>query len=199
MNTLKVPVTSIGETGYAFEALAPLEEIQPSCTESLPVREVKITGMFTPVGQSYLFRGAIKGIFSEACWRCLEPVQKEICFSVVWVFEEGPFHNYEELGHPADEENNLGDYENSDAESKRSFQGLEIDLAPYIWEELVLALPSSFVCDIACRGLCPHCGVNLNLESCRCSDTATSMPSGNNSLAALARLFPDLAPSKNKE
>jgi len=43
-----------------------------------------------------------------------------------------------------------------------------VDLTPDIRESMVLALPSYPVCSPDCRGLCSHCGANLNKRSCAC-------------------------------
>ncbi|MDO9543137.1 MAG: DUF177 domain-containing protein [Kiritimatiellia bacterium] len=43
-----------------------------------------------------------------------------------------------------------------------------IDLTPEMREDILLALPMVAVCSDTCRGLCSGCGVNLNLENCRC-------------------------------
>lgn len=47
----------------------------------------------------------------------------------------------------------------------------EIDLAPLVREYAWLAIPMKHLCDPECKGLCPHCGVNLNVETCQCEDT----------------------------
>lgn len=44
-----------------------------------------------------------------------------------------------------------------------------IDLGQLMGEQLQLSLPMKPLCSEACRGLCPECGVNLNVESCNCS------------------------------
>ena len=33
-------------------------------------------------------------------------------------------------------------------------------------EQVVLAVPVKVICRQDCKGLCPHCGKNLNLEQC---------------------------------
>jgi uncharacterized protein len=43
-----------------------------------------------------------------------------------------------------------------------------IDLNETIRQALLLSLPIKPVCHPDCKGLCPGCGVNLNLESCDC-------------------------------
>ncbi|MGH7864608.1 MAG: YceD family protein [Candidatus Binataceae bacterium] len=49
-----------------------------------------------------------------------------------------------------------------------SYAGEEIDLSPLVREQMILALSSRALCDDNCRGLCPHCGQNLNLAQCAC-------------------------------
>ena len=44
----------------------------------------------------------------------------------------------------------------------------EIDLAPAIREEVLLAIPDYPVCESTCEGLCPGCGVRLADEACVC-------------------------------
>jgi len=46
----------------------------------------------------------------------------------------------------------------------------ELDLAPLIREHAWLAIPIKHLCDPECKGLCPHCGVNLNTDSCECEE-----------------------------
>lgn len=40
-------------------------------------------------------------------------------------------------------------------------------------ETLILDHSLSFVCRRECRGLCPHCGINLNESQCQCSEQAS--------------------------
>lgn len=44
----------------------------------------------------------------------------------------------------------------------------EIDLTPIVCERIVLALPTRPLCNEACKGLCAHCGANLNNAPCAC-------------------------------
>jgi len=43
-----------------------------------------------------------------------------------------------------------------------------IDLTEDIRQELLIVLTGIMLCEEDCRGLCPHCGVNLNARTCRC-------------------------------
>ncbi|QWR76901.1 YceD family protein [Candidatus Magnetomonas plexicatena] len=48
----------------------------------------------------------------------------------------------------------------------------EIDIAQMLREQVILNVSISAVCSDSCRGLCPVCGVNLNMESCNCKNTS---------------------------
>jgi uncharacterized protein len=48
------------------------------------------------------------------------------------------------------------------------FRGPVVDLGAYLREVVALALPVQPRCREECRGLCPRCGADRNLESCRC-------------------------------
>lgn len=49
-------------------------------------------------------------------------------------------------------------------------EGDEIDFHEALQEQLLLALPFRPLCSESCRGLCPHCGADLNTTSCDCHD-----------------------------
>ena len=44
----------------------------------------------------------------------------------------------------------------------------KLDLAELTASDILLELPTAMVCDQGCKGLCPICGKNRNLESCNC-------------------------------
>lgn len=47
----------------------------------------------------------------------------------------------------------------------------QIDLAPLVRETVLLELDAERVCRDDCAGLCPVCGIDLNIDTCSC-DTA---------------------------
>jgi len=56
------------------------------------------------------------------------------------------------------------------------FDGVVIDLDSLVIEQIFLALPVKILCSDRCRGLCPHCGTNLNEESCDCERKTGKSP-----------------------
>ncbi len=45
----------------------------------------------------------------------------------------------------------------------------EIDITSLLREMIVLQHPIKMLCKEECKGLCPHCGADLNNEECRCT------------------------------
>jgi len=47
-------------------------------------------------------------------------------------------------------------------------EGDSIDLTEPLLENILVALPLQPLCSDGCKGLCPHCGIDLNQGSCSC-------------------------------
>lgn len=54
------------------------------------------------------------------------------------------------------------------------FQGEKINLKNTIQEQVVLEFPLKTLCRGDCKGLCPRCGADLNVEHCDCDRMPTS-------------------------
>ena len=48
-----------------------------------------------------------------------------------------------------------------------------IDLSEDVRQTILLSVPLKLLCSEACKGLCPHCGKNLNNGSCTCTEKST--------------------------
>jgi len=91
------------------------------------------------------------------CARCLEPLSLVLNSEINTIFKPRPkFPLAAEL-----------ELSREDLESD-FYEGEEIDLTSFVQDQLLLALPPKALCREECRGLCPHCGKNLNREVCHC-------------------------------
>jgi uncharacterized protein len=105
----------------------------------------------------------IAGDFSTrvelACARCLEPIRRDVAKSFELLYRpQGADAGREELSVTA-------------AEAEVSYyQGEGLLLEDVLREQVLLALPLKAICREDCKGLCPHCGRNLNLEQCNCAE-----------------------------
>jgi uncharacterized protein len=98
-------------------------------------------------------RGRLLGTLGMQCRRCLDPVRVPLNEEVTLVFA------------PSDE------LETVDDDDVRPLPPLAstLDLSDAVREELILGTDRYVVCDPACKGLCPLCGVNRNQETCACT------------------------------
>lgn len=62
-----------------------------------------------------------------------------------------------------------------------------LDTTNDIREAVILEQPLSYICAETCRGLCPQCGINLNLKSCSCVKVSE------NSLSKLSDIWKKLS------
>jgi len=50
------------------------------------------------------------------------------------------------------------------------YEGEGVLLEDVLREQILLAVPLKAICKEDCRGLCPHCGKNLNAGQCSCEE-----------------------------
>ena len=84
------------------------------------------------------------------------------------------------------------DYPEDEEEPLQFYHGEEIDISETIRESLQLVLPMKPVCSPDCKGLCAHCGCDLNIEQCSCKEEGIDPR-----LAVLGQLIKD--PDKNSK
>ena len=56
------------------------------------------------------------------------------------------------------------------------YNGIDLDLDNVLFEQVFLGMPAQVLCRPDCKGLCPVCGVNLNLETCQCDAPLPDTP-----------------------
>jgi DUF177 domain-containing protein len=103
-------------------------------------------------------RGRLSAEFELPCARCLEPVPQQIA------------REFELLYRPLGVDAGRDELSVTDAEAEIGYyQGEGILLEDVLREQVLLALPLKITCREDCKGLCPHCGKNLNQEQCSCA------------------------------
>lgn len=109
----------------------------------------------TNTGEALLVAGTVSGEARAECARCLE----EFPLSV-----EGDIEGYFLL-----DETKAAPQDMDDDEFDVLPASHEIDLEPLIIAALLVEFPLVPLCDDDCKGLCPHCGANLNDGPCSCT------------------------------
>lgn len=104
-------------------------------------------------------KGHLTGELELTCSRCLEPFTLPIAtdFDLQYV--------------PRTDKASEGEKEVEEDDFTTAFYSEDqIDLGHLVMEQFQLALPMKPLCDAGCKGLCPHCGTNLNTGPCDCSE-----------------------------
>jgi uncharacterized protein len=115
---------------------------------------------FLRTGPNILATGQLRANLEKSCGRCLATFTAPVVIEV----EEEFFPTLDivtgtVIAPPADvEEANLIDEHHI------------LDLSEVVRQDLLLASEEIRYCRPDCKGLCPHCGQDLNLGSCNCED-----------------------------
>jgi uncharacterized protein len=92
------------------------------------------------------------------CDRCLEPIQAELRNDFDLIYLPTPKGQQLPPERAIEEsETDIGFYE-----------GNGIELGQILQEQVLLAMPMQQICNEQCRGICPNCGQNRNLDQCHC-------------------------------
>lgn len=99
--------------------------------------------------ETFVVNGVLTAELLVTCSKCLKKTKERLEYPVTERFTRRP--GIAEL----DEDIHLVD---EDA----------VELTPYLREAFVVQLPMAPVCKETCKGLCPVCGKDRNVESCAC-------------------------------
>lgn len=106
----------------------------------------------------YTIQGRVSGALHGVCGRCLEayvqPLKPDFTFAVS--SSSPPSENMKDV--ELSEEDFMAASENES----------EVDLQELVMEQIFLSLPIGLLCGEDCLGICPECGVNLNIKKCNC-------------------------------
>lgn len=141
-----------------YEGTLPLEELASGPDTYAFVGPITWAVDVTNTGDAILVRGKSTSEATTACARCLEEVAYDL---------EGDIDGYFLIGGEEVEVEEPDDMEGDEFDFLPDNH--KIDLAPLITAGLVLELPRVPLCADDCKGLCPHCGKNLNEGPCDCA------------------------------
>ena len=116
-------------------------------------------------GHDILVRGYLEGSLQLNCSRCLTPFSLPV--------ETG----FDLLLAPAPDQVTEAEEELSKADLDRDFYtGETVNLESILREQVLLTLPLKPLCAETCKGICPHCGADLNQEPCQCPVEESTSP-----------------------
>ena len=127
---------------------------------------VRVTGRVRNMAGAMVLGARLSSVLSLVCDRCAKPFEREktVEYETLLAFE----------------------LENGESDDIVLLDGDgELDLDALMEEIFLLEMDTKNLCSEDCRGLCPGCGADLNVEPCRCKREIDPR------LAKLAQLLED--------
>lgn len=157
---MKINVNKIPEGGMPFRFERDAEWFRENLIGTAPCdykpSRIDVVCTVRRMRENVFIEGTVATTGEMPCCRCLETAHLEIRAPFKYTFAPSPAETGEEMELSA-EDLDFAFYE-----------GEIIDLDSVILEQILLQIPIKPLCTELCRGLCPHCGVNLNTASCNC-------------------------------
>lgn len=130
-------------------AAAPADFVPDRIDATFAVRRMK---------ENVFIEGTASTTVEAACSRCLEKTRQAVKASFKYTFAPPPAQPKEEWELSA-EDLDFAYYEED-----------SIDLDALLFEQIMLHMPIKPLCRESCKGLCPRCGIDLNVAGCSCRD-----------------------------
>ncbi len=171
-----ISIKQLEHERLTFQEEFPAGTIDFRAREFRQTAPLRVEGSAELVGNEIHLAGKLATRVELPCARCLEPVGQDVAAGFDLLYRPVSAISREEELSLSGEDLELGFY-----------VGQGLFLADALAEQVNLALPMKALCREECRGLCPHCGANLNRDRCRCS-----VRSVDPRLAPLARIRAEL-------
>ncbi|MDU3723191.1 MAG: DUF177 domain-containing protein [Clostridium celatum] len=126
-----------------------LEPLEFEGEEIRAIEDVKVEGVATSNEDVIVVNGSIKTKLQLTCSRCLDTFIYPIDIDI-----EERFTNDIDL----------------QQDGTMFVEGDSLDITEIIENCIISTLPIKRLCKDDCKGLCPECGVNKNVENCSCLD-----------------------------
>jgi uncharacterized protein len=149
---MKIVISEIEEEGLDIDVEERLETEYPRL-----LSPVKAAIHVDKIGDEVLLEGNIEASVELRCSRCLADFVKDMDIDVNVVYHSLSELKGEEKYEVKEDELDTGFYLSD-----------EIDLDELLIEQIILNLPMKPLCSESCKGLCPRCGRDLNIEGCEC-------------------------------
>lgn len=145
---MKVKVTEIPEEGLDLEFSHKLSSMSVKASASLSLSRF---------GPDIYIKGSAEARVEMQCGRCLEIYTDTVTAPIEIALYRGHKTPHED----EDEADEADDY-------SIRLDSDEIDLGQLVEEHVLLNSPMRPLCSEKCKGICPVCGNNLNVEDCGC-------------------------------
>jgi uncharacterized protein len=154
-----INVNRISEQGFALNDTIEIDSTQLLEDESFFLEGLNYQIFFKRENQRIQAQGKIKTTISLICVRCLEQ------------FELKSHSRFDIILFPKEMVNLRSTSLDEEELEYIFFENDQIDLEKILIEQVNLFIPFKPVCSPDCKGICPGCGINLNMSACPCEDS----------------------------
>ncbi len=132
------------------------------------------------IERTFYVTGVVEGTAIRQCVRCLKDFDDPLAFSLRVVYEREPkapvSASKRDDGRKKKTTTSPEVEQDEPNDDLYYFTGDQLELAPMLREQLILASPMHPLCSEECRGLCARCGKDLNEGPCHCAVDQTGSP-----------------------
>lgn len=153
---MKVQVSDITDEGLDLEFQ---EIVKVSVPLLLPA---KVRLRLEKVASEVFAQGEVSTRMELQCSRCLRNFPKDMDMNINVVYHPLEELTGEEKHEVREDELDMGFYRDD-----------ELDIQDLVAEQILLNVPMKPLCSESCRGICPKCGADMNVNPCRCEQKET--------------------------
>lgn len=183
MDKLNLLIADIPPQGLSLACEATAEEIGLNEADEKLAGPLSVHLELSYHEPDFSVSGSVDGMAVRQCVRCLREFEDPLSMMVYADFVRqieprpkstgGVKRGEREKRAP---EADSGVAETDEEDEIYYYQGEQVDLAPMVREQIILAAPIQPLCSENCAGLCPRCGQNLNEVLCACAPEPVNNP-----------------------
>jgi uncharacterized protein len=145
-SALVIPVAELLRrpgTQRPLVVVVPAEDLAGAGARVTDEAPVEVDAVLESLAGGIVVTGQLRTAWEGTCRRCLGPATGDLLAEVHELYQHDPID-----------------------ENAFPFEGDQLDLRPMVRELVLVELPAAPLCRDDCRGLCPVCGADRNVEDC---------------------------------
>ena len=147
---MRINIQNLEQDVLEHEGTVETDFLEPALRRFYP-HTLNVRVKLDRFGKDYKIDVSIQTRAHYTCDRCLKEYEPEFSAQLSQIYE-------------TDSDRTISD----DDIKILPANAVEIDIRPLLHETIVLNHPIKMVCVEECKGICPGCGVDLNVEACTC-------------------------------
>ena len=180
MNVLTPKIADITAEGLSLSADLTGEDLGLADVDVSIQGTVAVGLDFRAIERTIYVTGVVEGTAIHQCVRCLKDFDDPLAFSLRVAYEREPKATASAPKRDAGRKKKATTSPDVEPDEPNDdlyyFTGDQLELAPMLREQLILASPMHPLCSEGCLGLCARCGKDLNEGPCHCVVDQTGRP-----------------------